>query len=80
MHRTLRTASFAVTFLYLNILTAVASAPVAEVLAGAFVVGLLLLLTGTIAIVLLDAFAEVLDKDGIGVFDNTHSDASIPSL
>lgn len=80
MHRTLRTASFAVTFLYLDILTAVASAPVTEVLAGAFVVGLLLLLTGTVAVVLLDALAEILDEDGIGVFDNTHSDASIPSL
>lgn len=79
MHRTLRTASFAVTFLYLDILTAVASAPVAEVLAGAFVVGLLLLLTGTVAVVLLDALAKILDEDGIGVFDNAHSDASIPS-
>ena len=80
MRRTLRTASFAVTVLHLNVLTAVTSVPVAEVLAGALVVRLLLLLTGAIAIVLLDAFAEVLDKDGIGVFDNTHLDASIPSL
>lgn len=52
--------------------------PVAEVLAGAFVVGLLLLFAGTVAIVLLDAFAEILDKDGIGILDNAHSDASIP--
>lgn len=80
MRRTLRTASFAVTVLHLNVLTAVASAPVAEVLAGAFVVGLLLLLAWTVAVVPLDALAEILDEDGIGVFDNTHSDASIPSL
>lgn len=79
MHRTLRTASFAVTFLYLDILTAVASAPIAEVLAGAFVVGLLLLLTGTVAVVLLDALAKILDEKGIRVLDNAHSDASIPS-
>ena len=53
--------------------------PLAEVLAGAFVVRVLLLFTGAIALVLLDAFAEVLDKDGIGILDNAHSDASIPS-
>lgn len=79
MRRILRTASFAVTVLCLDVLTAVASVPVAEVFAGAFVVGLLLLLAGTVAIVLLDALAEILDEDGIGILDNAHSDASIPS-
>lgn len=78
MRRTLRTASFAVTFLDFDILTAVASMPVAEVLAGAFVVGLLLLFAGTVAIVLLDALAEILNEEGIGILDNAHSDASIP--
>ena len=52
--------------------------PVAEVLAGAFVVRVLLLFTGAIAIVLLDALAEILDEEGIGILDNAHSDASIP--
>lgn len=79
MRRTLRTASFAVTVLYLDVLTAVASVPVAEVLAGAFVVGPLLLLAGAVAVVLFNALAEILDEKGIGVLDNAHSDASIPS-
>lgn len=79
VRRTLRTASFTVTVLYLDILATVTSVPIAELLAGAFVVGLLLLLAGAITIVLLDAFAEILDEDGIGILDDAHSDSSILS-
>ena len=52
----------------------------AEILAGALILRLLLLLTGAKAIVGLDALLEVLDKYPVGVQHNAHQNSSNPSL
>ena len=52
----------------------------AEILAGALILRLLLLLTGAKAIVGLDALLEVLDKYLVGVQHNAHQNSSNPSL
>lgn len=52
----------------------------AEILAGALILRLLLLLTGAKAVVCLDALLEVLDEYLVGVQHNAHQNTSNPSL
>ena len=52
----------------------------AEILAGALIFRLLLLLTGAKAVVCLDALLEVLDEYLVGVQHNAHQNTSNPSL
>lgn len=52
----------------------------AEIFAGALILRLLFLLTGTKTIVCLDALFEVLDEYLVGVQHNAHQNSSNPSL